>query len=32
MVPDVVNKVGDIVNKFNGDKKDDKEDSVFVED
>ena len=32
MVPDVVNKVGDIVNKFNGDKKDDKEESVFVED
>ena len=31
MVPDVVNKVGDIVNKFNSDKKDDKDDSVFVE-
>lgn len=31
MVPDVVNKVGDIVNKFNNDKKEDKDDSVFVE-
>lgn len=31
MVPDVVNKVGDIVNKFNGDKKDNKDDSVFAE-
>ena len=32
MVPDVVNKVGDIVNKFNGDKKENKDDSVFAED
>ena len=31
MVPDVVNKVGDIVNKFNGDKKENKDDSVFAE-
>lgn len=31
MVPDVVNKVGDIVNKFNGDKKENKDDSVFAD-
>ena len=31
MVPDVVNKVGDIINKFNGDKKENKDDSVFAE-
>ena len=32
MVPDVVNKVGDIINKFSKDGKEDETDSVFVED
>lgn len=31
MVPDLVNKVGDIINKFSNEKKEDGEDSVFVE-
>lgn len=31
MVPDLVNKVGDIINKFSKDDKEDKGDSVFVE-
>jgi len=31
MVPDLVNKVGDIINKFSKDDKEDKTDSVFVE-
>ena len=31
MVPDVVNKVGDIINKFSKDGKEDETDSVFVE-
>ena len=31
MVPDLVNKVGDIINKFSKDDKEDKADSVFVE-
>lgn len=31
MVPDLVNKVGDIINKFSKDAKEDKTDSVFVE-
>ena len=31
MVPDVVNKVGDIINKFSKDVKEDETDSVFVE-
>lgn len=31
MVPDVVNKVGDIVNKFTNEKKEGKDESVFVE-
>ena len=31
MVPDVVNKVGDIINKFSKDGKQDETDSVFVE-
>ena len=31
MVPDLVNKVGDIINKFSKDDKEDKAESVFVE-
>lgn len=31
MVPDLVNKVGDIINKFSKDDKEDKTESVFVE-
>ena len=31
MVPDLVNKVGDIINKVSKDDKEDKTDSVFVE-
>ena len=31
MVPDVVNKVGDIINKFSKDGKEENSDSVFVE-
>lgn len=31
MVPDLVNKVGDIINKFSKDDKEDKTDTVFVE-